>query len=76
MFPLRNGKEHRLLKEPMMAMEMKAEQELVIGPKVHESRSLCDAFILFRDFTERFFLLFLFWDTEPAGKKVVMCGDR
>ena len=69
-----DGKEHRLLKERMTAVEVKVEQELGIGPKVHESRSLCDAFILFSDYTEYFSLSFLFWDTEPAGKKVVMCG--
>jgi len=31
---------------------------------------------LFSDYPEFFFLLFLFWDTAPMGKKVVMCGDR
>jgi len=37
---------------------MKEEQELGIGSKAQESRSLCDAFHLFRDHTECFFLLF------------------
>jgi len=39
------GKEYRLLKECMTAVEMNLEQELGIGPRVHESGSLCDAFL-------------------------------
>ena len=51
-FPLMDGKEHGLLKECMAAIKMKAEQEFGIGPKAQESGSLCDVFLLFRDYTE------------------------
>jgi len=55
---------------------MNVEQELGIGPEVHESGSLCEAFFC-PDITQNvFFLSFLYWDTEPAAKKVEMCGDR
>jgi len=39
------GKKYRLLKECMTAVEMNLEQELGIVPRVHESGSLCDAFL-------------------------------
>jgi len=42
------GKEYRLLKEYMTAVEMNVEQELGIGPRAHESGSLCDAFFCCR----------------------------
>jgi len=44
MVPLMYGKEHGLLKERMPDMEMNVEQELGIGPEVHKSGSLCEAF--------------------------------
>ena len=37
---------------------MREEQVLGIGSKAQESRSLCDAFHWFRDYTECFFVLF------------------
>jgi len=58
MFPLMDGKEHRLLKERMTEKKMEEEQELGIGSKAQESRSLCDGFHLFRDYTEYFLILF------------------
>jgi len=71
-----NGKKYRQSKQRMTAMEMKAEQELDIGLKSQENGSLGDAFRLFRDSIECCFLLFLFWNKEPAGKKVKMCGGQ
>jgi len=52
---------------------MKEEQELGIGSKAQESGSLCDTFLLFRDYAECFSLSFMF---EPRGRKAEMCGDR
>jgi len=69
-----DGKAHGLLKERTKAKEMKAKQELGIGSKAQESGSLCDAFLLFRDLVECFFLLFSVF--EPGGRKAEMCGDR
>jgi len=53
--------------------ETKEEQELGIGSKTQESRGLCDAFRLFGNCAECFFLLF--WNTEE-GRKALICGDR
>jgi len=58
MFPLMDGKEHRLLKERMTEKKMEEKQELGIGSKAQESRSLCDGFICLEITTECFFLLF------------------
>jgi len=76
MLPLTDGKEHGQLKERMMAMEMKVEHESGIRPKKQDSGSLSDAFLLFGDYTECFFILFLLWDAEPPGKKAEMCSNR
>jgi len=45
--------------------ETKEEQELGIGSKAQESRGLCDAFRLFGNCAECFFLLLL----EHGGRK-------
>jgi len=74
MFPLMNGKKYRLLKQT--AMEMKAEQESDIGLKSQENGSLDDALLLFGDNMGCCFHLFLFWNKEPAGKKVKMYGGQ
>jgi len=54
------------LKERMTAMQITGRTK--VGRK--RVGSLCDAFLfLFREYTECFFLSFLFCDTEPARKK-------
>jgi len=42
------------------------EQELGTGSKAQEGRSLCDGFLLFRDYAECFFLMF--WSTEERKR--------
>jgi len=78
MFPLMDGREHRLLKERMKAMEMKAGQESGIELKGQESGSLCDVFLLLRDCTECFFLLLLFgmWNVQGRERRCVMIDGR
>ena len=74
MFPLMDGKEHRLLKERMAEKKMEEEQELGIGSKAQESRSLCDGFHLFRDYN-RMFLSFV-WNTEEGKGRCVVIDRR
>jgi len=64
-----NGKKGGLLKQRMATMKMKTEQKLNIRPNAQDGGSLCDAFLLFRDYTKYFLLLSLFWDMEHMGKK-------
>jgi len=76
MFLLMDCKEHGRLKERTKAKEVKAEQELGIGSKTQESGSLCDAFPLFRDHAECFFLLFLFSSREKGKRRCVVIDRR
>jgi len=69
-FLLMDEKEHRLLKERITVMEMKAGKQSVIEPKAQNSGSLYDAFLLLRDYTECFFLLFIFGMWNMYGRKL------
>jgi len=74
-FSLFDGKENKPLKERRMAKgdEIK-KQELSIRSKEQESGSLCDKFLLFRDYAECFFLSF--WGTEERKRRCVVIDRR
>jgi len=62
-------KEQGLVKEGMMAVEMRAGQMFGIELKAQESGSFSNAFLLLKESTECFFLLFLFGMRNMRGGK-------
>ena len=56
MFPFTDGKEHGLSEEPTKAKEIMQSKSWALDQRCKKRGSLCDTFLLFRDYAECFFL--------------------